>query len=164
MGRLAPAAARRPAGQGGNDAGLAVNKHGSDKTRAHGFGYWYSMLFEHRRNQVRKVLEIGFFNGGSIRAWREYFPNAEIVALDVRPECCEIVRSIQGVRAFACDQQDAAGLAAVLKETGAGFDLIVDDGGHVFHPQVVSFDVLWPAVKPGGVYVVEDIFVAYRGG
>ena len=36
-----------------------------------------------------------------------------------------------------------------------GYDMIVDDGSHNTQHQMVSIDYLWPAIKPGGAYVIE---------
>ena len=35
--------------------------------------------------------------------------------------------------------------------------MVIDDGSHVPEHQVISFEALWPSVKPGGIYVVEDV-------
>merc|ERR1712029_878213 len=44
-----------------------------------------------------------------------------------------------------------------ISETGGNFDIIIDDGSHVPNHQLVSFETLWPSIKPGGMYIVEDI-------
>jgi len=48
-------------------------------------------------------------------------------------------------------------LERFVSETGGHFDVIVEDGSHVPSHQLISFETLWPSVKPGGVYIVEDI-------
>jgi hypothetical protein len=42
-------------------------------------------------------------------------------------------------------------------QSGGNFDVVIDDGSHVPEHQLISFESLWPAVKPGGLYIVEDL-------
>jgi len=44
----------------------------------------------------------------------------------------------------------------VLRQlSGQQFDLIIDDGSH--QHQQAAVEQLWPLLRPGGVFVVEDI-------
>ena len=45
------------------------------------------------------------------------------------------------------------------KQLGADLDAIVDDGGHRNSEISSTFDALWPMVKLGGVYIIEDMQV-----
>ena len=40
-------------------------------------------------------------------------------------------------------------------------DVIVDDGSHVSAHVILSFETLYPSLKPGGIYIVEDIGTSY---
>ncbi len=62
---------------------------------------------------------------------------------------------------FAGDQADTDFLATFLNEAGGHFDVIVDDGGHTMLQQKTSLHFLWPSIKPGGVYFVEDLATSY---
>lgn len=58
-------------------------------------------------------------------------------------------------------------LRKVILESGGNFDIIVEDGGHTMDQQRVSLEHLWSAVKPGGVYFLEDLqtsFLPHYGG
>jgi hypothetical protein len=59
------------------------------------------------------------------------------------------------------DQADAAFLQQVIAATPTGFDIVIDDGGHRMGQQLTSLRVLWPHVRPGGLYVVEDVQTSY---
>ena len=114
------------------------------------------------------LLEIGVFSGGSIDMWRAYLgPQARIIGVDIEPACTAYERP--GVDIVIGDQGDAAFWESFLTDVG-GIDIVIDDGGHEFHQQVVTLEALLPRLNPGGVYVCEDVhgegnvFHAYMGG
>ncbi len=47
-------------------------------------------------------------------------------------------------------------------EKVGGFDVVIDDGGHYMKPQQESFRVLFPHVRPGGYYIIEDVATSYQ--
>jgi hypothetical protein len=109
------------------------------------------------------VLEIGIggYNacpgGNSLRMWRSYFPRATIYGLDLyekRFEDAHRLVLLQG------DQSDRNTLRRVV-ELCQPFDLVVDDGSHVRSDIIASFEALFPAVAPRGIYAIEDIDAVY---
>ncbi len=58
-------------------------RYGTDKVE-HGFCAFYDEHLDASRGRVRKVLEIGVFQGASLQMWRDYFPRATIHGLDTR--------------------------------------------------------------------------------
>lgn len=127
---------------------------------------FYHLLLSGQRDSVRKVLEVGIGHsscmgegyrfGASLFMWEEYFPNAEVYALDVRPE----VMVNQGrIRSFVCDQGSEASLRAVMPLLGDGFDLIIDDGSHDPAHQVLTAGMFVPLLGPRGLYVIEDLWL-----
>ena len=79
------------------------------------------------------------------------------MALDLLAECGERLRP--GIVFVQGSQSDREILDRIIREYGP-FDLIVDDASHFPVEQQASFDALWPAVKEGGLYVVEDVQMA----
>jgi predicted O-methyltransferase YrrM len=123
-------------------------KYGTDKATYHGFTEFYSTLL--KGDCIKHILEIGVFQGASLRMWREYFPKAHIMGFDVNPihvPECSVLKVDSGNR----EQINIT--ASIL----APFDLIIDDGGHTMKQQQVAFDCLWPHLSPGGIYIIEDI-------
>ena len=43
-------------------------------------------------------------------------------------------------------------------------DIVIDDGSHRFLDQQATLHVLWPRVRPGGFYIVEDVLVGALPG
>jgi len=98
-------------------------------------------------NQKVRVLEIGVDHGGSLQLWRRFFgKHAEIIGIDIRPECAFEEDQIQ-IRIG--DQTDVRFLDSLGE-----FDIVIDDGSHVPAHQQISFMALWPKTK--GVYLIED--------
>jgi len=109
-----------------------------------------------------RFLEIGVFKGGSLEVWREFFgAEATIFGIDLDPTCLEVARDDLQVRIGS--QADPAFLRTVVAEMG-GVDVIVDDGSHQASHQRATFDVLFPLLSEGGIYIVEDTHTAYWFG
>ncbi len=119
----------------------------------------YDRFFGHYRGSDVRMLEIGVSMGGSLDMWRRYFgPNAMIFGIDIDPECADRVDPPNQVRIGS--QADPKFLNRVIAEMGAP-DIVLDDGSHVASHQLASFRALWPHVKDGGFYVIEDTHTAY---
>src|SRR6266436_5520710 len=60
------------------------HKHGTDKSSGgHAYLDWYETFFQPIRYKSFTFVEIGVGSGASIRMWRDYFPNALIVGMDI---------------------------------------------------------------------------------
>jgi SAM-dependent methyltransferase len=136
-----------------------ARQHGTDKSRyQHGFAELYERELSGWREYPISVLEIGVYKGASLRMWRDYFPEGRIVGVDINPEAREYEDGRIEIRIG--DQSDREFLQQLGSADGP-FDLIVDDGGHFANQQTASLRELWPYLRPGGMYVVEDIHTSY---
>jgi hypothetical protein len=122
----------------------------------------YDRYFGPYRNTPVKFLEIGVSEGGSLELWRKFFgEDATIFGIDIHPKCAERVTPPNQVRIGS--QDDPAFLRAVVKEMGA-LDVILDDGSHISRHLQTSFDVLFPLLREGGLYVMVDLHTSYFAG
>lgn len=62
---------------------------------------------------------------------------------------------------FTGDQANVTFLEEFIAISGGEFDLIIDDGGHTMSQQMTSLKTLWRAVKPGGIFFIEDLHTSY---
>jgi len=124
----------------------------------HNYVELYETFFRPRREQTERVLEIGVFEGASVRMWEAYFPNAKIFGIDIADSS---MYDTERITTFVADQSSREQLGAFLEAHGADFDIILDDGGHSMEQQQVSFGFLFPSVKPGGLYIIEDIHTSF---
>ncbi|MCP2256380.1 Methyltransferase domain [Streptoalloteichus tenebrarius] len=146
---------------------LAV-RYGSDKW---GFLHWftphYAQHFRHLADEPVKVLEIGIggyddpnAGGASLRMWQRYFRRGLVYGLDIHDKS-----AIRGprLRTIRGDQGDADFLRELAESIGP-FDIVIDDGSHINEHVLTSFDALFPYVREGGLYVIEDMHTSYWPG
>ena len=120
----------------------------------------YPSFFDKFKDKQFNFLEIGVDKGGSLRAWKDYFPQARIVGIDINPEC---TFEEDRIHVAIGDQNDIDFLHKVNEEFGP-FSIIIDDGGHIGSCQVNSFKCLFPELLPAGIYAVEDLEVGESVG
>jgi len=126
----------------------------------HNYTPVYDFLFRERREKVRKVLEIGVFGGDSIRCWCVYFPNAQVWGVDVKDfgiNPAERSTYLSRFEFILGDITEETTQQKIRQSVGDNIDLIVDDGSHRSEDVWEAYDALWPLVKSGGYYVVEDM-------
>jgi len=128
----------------------------------------YHRYFQKFVGQEVHIVEIGIFSGGSLDMWKEYFgPKCRIYGVDIHEECKAYEDS--QTKVFVGDQADRSFWEG-FKKNVPRVDIVIDDGGHLPHQQIVTLEELLPHVQPGGVFWCEDIlgihqrFVAYLYG
>lgn len=157
------------------DVDEVLDKNVSDKHRANGYGPVYHAIFRHLRDEPLALLEIGigtlvagarssmhgydhdlpgYRPGASLRAWREYFPHASIRGVDVQPDT--MISGESRIVTDLCDSTKADAAATYLARVGT-FDVIIDDGVHEPDLQLRTLRNFYAAVRPGGIYVIEDV-------
>lgn len=119
----------------------------------------YEEIFGRFRGTDFRFLEIGVFNGGSQKMWREYFgEKATIFGIDINPDCAKYDGKFSQIRIGS--QDDPGFLRRVVEEMG-GVDVILDDGSHIARHQKASYDILFPMLSDDGIYAIEDLHTAY---
>lgn len=149
-----------------------IEYYGSDKNLS-SYNLVYGELLNTIRNNVTNVLEIGIGSllqnnrysfsgntsyypdykpGGSLRVWRDYFPNALIHGVDIE-EDCRI--SEDRIQTFIFPSMDLQSCKDHLYQHK--YDVIIDDGDHSAISQLITFKNLAPLLKEGGLYFIEDL-------
>jgi hypothetical protein len=146
------------------------NKYGTDKDR-NGYTPYYDTIFKNIRHNSINFLELGigtliesapssmlnyclegYKQGGSLRAWRDYFDKGTIYGFDLQPDTQFTEERISTGLGDSCNKDD---LDKFLNDTT--FDVILDDGSHYDEYQVKTLKNLWHRVNPMGFYIIEDI-------
>lgn len=133
-----------------------AEQYGTDKLR-HGYTPLYHELFAPMRGMPVNVVELGVYRGASVRMWADYFPDANIFAVDVRPAQLESVRGIERVKAVLAD----SGSPLLSDKLPDSIDILIDDASHKPCDQIAAFTSLWPRIAVGGYYVVEDLHAGW---
>jgi hypothetical protein len=143
---------------------LAV-QHGTDKWDHHFYTEHYEKALGHLQNETFNLLEIGIGGyefpergGASLRMWADFFPNANIVGFDFYDK--SKIKKQKHVKVYRGDQGNEEQLMGVHMHEGP-FHVVVDDGSHMCAHQVKSFEVLFPHMPDGGIYIIEDTETSY---
>ena len=101
------------------------------------------------------IVEIGIFSGGSLGMWQSYFgPGTHIHGVDIQEACT--AHASDAVTVWIGDQSDPLFWKRFLLEVPT-FDIVIDDGGHEALQQIPTLEALLPRLRPGGVYICEDV-------
>jgi SAM-dependent methyltransferase len=155
------------------DLGGLFDRHGSDKATVHDYHMLYAALLSGRRLQSLTLLEIGLGTntitvrsnmgpsgrpGASLRAFRDWAPQADIHGADIDRS---ILFSEDRITTYWVDQTDAKSAEGLGRSLASRkFDLIIDDGLHEPHANLNTVAFALDRLKPGGYVVVEDILPA----
>jgi cephalosporin hydroxylase len=128
----------------------------------------YEAVLQDRRDSTQAVLEIGVQNGGSLEIWAQYFANATtVVGCDINPKCAQLSYENPAIEVVVGDATQLETLEKI-KQISPSFDLIVEDGSHIPREVILTFLRYWPLVKPGGMFIAEDLhcdyFASHEGG
>ena len=124
----------------------------------HNYVDLYERFLQPVRHEAQRVLEIGVLDGDSMRMWEAFFSTARIYGIDIVDSS---VHDTDRITTAIADQADRAQLGAFVEAHGSEFDVILDDGGHRMSQQQVSFGFLFPHVRPGGIYIIEDVHTSF---
>jgi hypothetical protein len=109
-----------------------------------------------------RILELGVHKGESTKVLSTAYPDAEIVSVDLVLHDDVDFSAYPNVRYVQGDQADPAGLdALVRRHFPQSVDLVIDDASHIGYLSKLSFDAVFPHVRSGGIYVVEDWGTGY---
>jgi predicted O-methyltransferase YrrM len=120
----------------------------------------------HSDFHAEQVLELGLWDGGSAAFWFEYFRPAKLVGIDIsrRGDSAyfakyKLSRNLeQRIKTYwGVDQGNARRLREIVAEEFSDpIDVVIDDASHMYGPTRECFETLFPLVRPGGLYIIED--------
>lgn len=151
-----------------------MNAYGSDKggfNKDHNFSDYYSTIFFDKKESFKNILEVGLGTNNinvpsnmglegkplaSLRAWRDYFLNANIYGADIDRK---ILKDEDRIKTYYVDQTNTSSILELFKNIGdISFDIIIDDGLHEYNANICLFENSFKFLKKKGIYVIEDVF------
>lgn len=140
-------------------------KHGTDKaSNHHNYCHTYERYLLPFRDRLFTFIEAGIGGyhypdrgGHSARMWREYFRNARVVTFDVYDKQ---LPDFTGIEVHKGSQDDEGFLTDLIQQVGAP-TVFVDDGSHLNQHQIRTFEIVFPLMPSGGIYICEDVETSY---
>jgi hypothetical protein len=151
-----------------------MNAYGSDKggfNKDHNFSDFYSTIFFDKKESFKNILEVGLGTNNinvpsnmgldgkplaSLRAWRDYFVNANIYGADIDRK---ILKDEDRIKTYYVDQTNPSSILELFENIGdISFDIIIDDGLHEYNANICLFENSFKFLKKKGIYVIEDVF------
>jgi SAM-dependent methyltransferase len=152
---------------------MLFERYGSDKSSLHDYHLLYGPLLGPKRNEKLRFFEFGLGSnhrdvpsnmgtagkpGASLRAFRDFLPNAAIFGADIDRR---ILFAEDRIETFYVDQTELDSFAPLTATLGSGsLDFIIDDGLHAPNANIATMIFALEALRPGGTFVVEDIGAA----
>ena len=161
-------------GKTNQDLKILMDNYGSDKggkNNEHNFAQYYSQIFHNQKDKIENFLEIGLGTNdinmpsnmgkdgkplASLRAWRDYFKNANIYGADIDRN---ILNNENRIKTFYVDQTNPDSIKDLFNQIGnKRFDIILEDGLHEFNANICFFENAINFLKTDGVYIIEDVY------
>jgi len=135
-------------------------KYRTDKIRHHKYHEIFPVYIEKFYEDTGGIIEIGLkpnWGKASLNMWLELFPNMHIYGLDKgTPDEFRERYTI-----FKCDQSNEGQINNCVDQIKHKIYFINDDGSHIPEHQLLTFNILFPLLEVGGVYIVEDVETSY---
>jgi hypothetical protein len=138
---------------------ILVNDETTDKNSVHSYLETYEELFHKKQNENINILEIGVYQGGSIKLWKDYFINGTVYGVDICGN--EFMREsdiVSHERVKLYLKSDAYSEEFVREKlSSTAFDFLVDDGPHTLESMKFFIKHYSPLLKDDGILIIEDI-------
>lgn len=121
-------------------------KYGSDKCKEHSYELLYDQFFRNIGDHPIDFLEIGVQYGGSLMAWKDYFPKAKVTGIDIKDQRKwkrpDVEMVVIDVKKYIPDRE---------------FDVIIEDGSHNVNDQIFVALNFPKYLKKYGTLFIEDV-------
>ena len=156
----------------GSDKGESTNQKKPYDWLAHNYADVYEIIFKLKKNDVKLLIECGIGTnnpnlpssmgvkgqpGASLKMWRDYFPNANIIGVDIDKD---ILFSENRILTYQCDQTDKISIENFINNANLkknSVDIIIDDGLHIFEAGKIFFENTIDYLTKNGFYIIEDV-------
>lgn len=144
-----------------------AKKYKTDKYEDRDGGHKYTHIYEkelhHLKDEKFTLLELGIGGytypdrgGSSLRMWVEWFTKADIHGIDLYDKNFVVPRAT----IHKGSQIDDVFLRNLVEKIGKP-KVIIDDASHINHFTIRTFEILFPLLEKGGIYIIEDVHTSY---
>jgi hypothetical protein len=132
----------------------------TDKNTIHSYLPLYQTLFESKKYTAKNVLEIGIFNGGSIKLWNDFFTNANIYGLDIIHKnhvVDELLNDKRIILYTSTDAYDSNFFKSHFLDKNIKCDIMLDDGPHTLESMKKFINLYSQIMTDDGILIIEDV-------
>jgi len=145
-----------------------VDNRRTDKNAGHSYLNLYENLLNKYKYTPSNILEIGIGppprisglndNGGSIKLWHDYFPNAQIYTADIIPleDIANDLKNNPRIHIILGDAYDPKGESYNILNK-IKYDFVLDDGPHSLDSMIRFICLYFPLLNDGGILIIEDV-------
>lgn len=136
-----------------------VDNTRTDKNTLHSYLGLYENLLHSKKETAKNVLEIGIYNGGSIKLWRDYFTNATVHALDIMHinNVWDGIKNDDRIILYTSNNAYDDNFINQLKSKNIKFDMMLDDGPHTLDSMIKYISRYSEMLADDGILILEDI-------
>lgn len=137
----------------------------TDHRHCHPYTIFYDTLFRSQKNTLLDIAETGVLEGSSLRMWKDYFPQANIVGFDNNNDFLNRYRDLydmERITLFSMDVHSQESISNAFRKVGKQYDIIIEDTTHQFQDQIRVINEAYKYLKSGGVLIIEDIYRSYK--
>jgi hypothetical protein len=120
---------------------------------------FYQKTFEPLRDKEITLVEIGVRSGASMKLWKEFFSNCNIIGIDNLQDFKDNRTPInsdwieEGVTFFDADGYSQE----TVNKIEGKIDILIDDGPHSFESHIKLLEIYLSKMNEGGIIIIEDI-------
>lgn len=129
----------------------------------HPYTLFYDSLFKNKRNESLNIAELGVLYGGSLLMWKEYFTNGTIYGFEYNDKLIDKFRKNcdnDRITLSKIDVKNKDSIITAFRTLDTIYDIIIEDTTHKFEDQIRVIENVYPYLKPGGILIIEDIFIS----
>ena len=137
-----------------------VDNERTDKNTSHSYLDLYEYLFADKKETAQNILEIGIFNGGSIKLWKDYFTNATVHGIDIIKDNknWDDIIAVENITLYTgVDAYNKEFITKHFLNTNMKFDIIIDDGPHDLTSMIHCITYYSQLLLPDGILIIEDV-------
>lgn len=137
-----------------------VDNSKTDKNTTHSYLPLYQKLLENKKETAKNVLEVGIYNGGSIKLWNDFFVNANVYGLGIM----NIENVWEGIKNndkiilhTSTDAYNETFFINHFLNKNIQFDFMLDDGPHSLESMKQFIKLYSQVMTDDGILIIEDV-------
>ena len=137
-----------------------VDNTKTDKNTVHSYLELYQELLSNKQHTAKNVLEVGIYDGGSIKLWNDFFTNATVYGLDImeKSKVWERIQNNSKIKLYTSQNAyDEFFFRTEFLNKNIKFDFMLDDGPHTLDSMLLFIRLYSQIMTHDGILIIEDV-------